>query len=182
MEPCINFLNKVESTVKISCEQIENLDAPGSIFDNCAEQAGSFLEKYLPSTAVLITKTALRSIHYTATILLLPAPLSFSVIGIMSAHKINQSSPNIGPLLNGVAFGCLINGVRSLLFLNVLACIINVVAATVLFSVSPFVQTLKNPPEQQVEEEGPSIPAEGRAPELAAVGTTPPIRDVPDPP
>jgi len=144
MEPCTNFLDKVHSKVDVCFTYVENLDSPDTILYTASEKAGEFLENYVPATVALVAKTALHSIHYIAMTVFLPAPLSLAAIGIISAYKISSEPPkNIENLLNGVAFGCLINGVKSLLFLNIIACIVNVVAAAILFSASPLVQALK---------------------------------------
>ena len=178
MEACTNFFNTVHSKIDICCAQIENLDTPDSILYNCSERAGQFLETYLPENVAFVAKTALHSIHYIAMTVLLPTPLSLAAVGVISAYKISsEPSKNMENLLNGVAFGCLMNGIKSLLFLNVLSCIINIVAATILFSTSPLAQTLTErfsqkgaPPTEEIPAADPTkIPTD-----LTANQTVPP--------
>jgi len=141
---CMNVLEtKIKPAIGFLSAGVERLDKTDGTFASIAQIGTGFLSKHIPDQVTPIVQAALRSIHYIAITVLLPAPLSLAAIGIISVYKISlESSNNPENLLNGVAFGCLINAVKELLFLNISASLINAVAATILFAASPLTKTV----------------------------------------
>jgi len=138
-QSCVNFLAQhVQQPVRQFCDYFNKLDGPNSILDSFAKKGSLFLQDHLPRSVLLISEAAIKSVHYVALTVLLPAPLRLAVIGAISAHKIaHTDARNCENLLNGVGCGCVINAVRNILFLDVISCAVNLIAAAILFSVSP---------------------------------------------
>ena len=95
----------------------------------------------MPEQVKTIVDRAIRSVHYIAMRLILPGPLCMACIGSLALYKFTHLTPDNNPhienLIHGIAFGSLISVAKNLVFLDFIACLIDLIAVGVLFSASP---------------------------------------------
>jgi len=146
------FVQCLQTSVRPATEAfhtfINILDTPGeqNYIDRLANYVQNLPGNTMSEHVQTLVDRAIRSVHYIAMRLILPTPLCIACVGSLALYKFthltHDNNPHIENLIHGLAFGSLISAAKNLIFLDFVACLIDLIAAGILFSASPLLNDI----------------------------------------